>query len=364
MKRITHFVYLIVSSLILFLAAGCKDHKDSTVFTNPDWLSKANMVSFNAGHRVDSLSERIVNALPLLQSTGMKIVHISAMSSIDFADQKWNNTQRQLRQIADSLHYYGMKLMLDVPAAHCSRHFIVELIKDVGVDGFFIVGASGLSYQSAFDLRCVADSVRTGVFFAASPYSNSHHSVFNMSRYDALSDWWRRLEQDEVKASDAVQLLSDEAAQLKRNDIRIHPVDTEKPAFKAMSIAFAYTLPGIVELSGADLMASASDSGLVRLVRDLNSLKAGNRGLWSPSYKDSFMGLRNSAPDQVLSYVRFYKKTQVLCLFNFSNQPCTFRITDMLNGEFAVYSGRKVTAVYNANIVLPPMSYSIQVCMN
>lgn len=81
-------------------------------------------------------------------------------------------------------------------------------------------------------------------------------------------------------------------------------------------------------------------------------------------FKDSFMGLRNTAPDAIVSYVRFHKKTQVLCIFNFSHAKQTFSITDMLNGNFSVYSGKNINVVYNKDITLPPMSYTLQTCMN
>jgi len=73
------------------------------------------------------------------------------------------------------------------------------------------------------------------------------------------------------------------------------------------------------------------------------------------------MGLRNTNPVNVLTYIRFYKKTQVFCAFNFSSKEQTFKITDAIIGDFVNYLGEKFPVKSNVEMKLKPWGYSVQI---
>lgn len=367
MKRQFFRTKTFIFTLILLISTACKQAKNATDPSSPDWLSGANIVYFNNSSGIDKVISEIYNTLPTLLNTDVKIIRIAIPDSCSMSIKNIG----LLRTLADSLHSNNMKIITDLPSTLSNPDSIISFIKQTTTDGIFVSVPTATEPEVWSEVRATADSIKNGFLFATNEIPTTSHATFTLTTQTEFPELIRMISENERKASDIVKVFGKEVETLHQNDIRIHSVQSQNQStqktderLSALTTAFIYTLPGIARIDAQTFSSPKTDSTYLHLIRDMNKLKAGNKGLWSASYKDSFMGLRNSSPNAILSYVRFYKKTQVLCIFNFSRETQRFRITDMLNGTFDVYSGEKVTVEYNKNITLPAMSYTIQICMN
>lgn len=370
-KHVRPSTVLTILLLALFCTIACKQDKSQLQTPNSEWITGSNIVYFSNFSTTSNPFSELLNAIPELQRSGVRIVHIAIPDEGELPTEKPENSLKQLRILADSLHRNNIKLMTDLPVKACSSDGIERMIAETDADGFYIPEAeTSLNYEWN-RLQDIADSLKSGFFFATRKRPTTAQSALTISTQDEYPELITRIGTKQLKASALISVFEKEAKALRQNDIRIYTAPfpesnehSQDRSSQMITIAFIYTLPGIVELSERYLTNPQTDSTFIHLIRNMNRLKSGNKGLWSMKYNDSFMGLRNTAPDAIVSYVRFYKKTQVLCIFNFSHEKQTFRITDMLNGSFSVYSGENINAVYNKDITLPPMSYTVQTCMN
>ncbi|MEI7502812.1 MAG: hypothetical protein WCJ61_05975, partial [Paludibacter sp.] len=95
------------------------------------------------------------------------------------------------------------------------------------------------------------------------------------------------------------------------------------------------------------------------LITKLNRLRADNKAFTYTSYSEGFLGLRNTSPKTVLSFVRQKRKNLVACVFNFSSKEQTFKITDNITGDFKTFLGENIEFKNNAVIKLKPWGYSV-----
>lgn len=151
---------------------------------------------------------------------------------------------------------------------------------------------------------------------------------------------------------------------------------TASERFGAAENAFAilsYTLPGM------PLIYSGQEAGLNKRLkfftkdtidwkvadfapfyRTLNALKHGNEALFNPPYGGSFIPLGNTAPKQVLSFMREKGKSRVVVIMNLSPEKATVNLKGsnadgdymdvFTNAEFTLNSS-------NLNLTLQPLGY-------
>lgn len=260
-------------------------------------------------------------------------------------------------------------------------------VKNADIDGFRYDVAGMVPLTFWMHARKAIDEIKPDCFFLAEDSEPQIHKAFDMTYNWQLKDIMNDMAKGKKNVTDLIKHFETEAKLLQPEDIRMQfttnhdenswsgseyerfgdaPVD----AFTVLT----YTLPGMpLTYTGQEEPLKKRlrffDKDTVNfkkyarkdLITKLNQLKSGNKALWSNTYRNSFMGLKNTCPGSVLTFVRFYKKTQVFCAFNFSDKEQAFKIPDMLKGEFAIYIGENIPVKMNENIKLKPWGYSVQV---
>jgi glycosidase len=97
------------------------------------------------------------------------------------------------------------------------------------------------------------------------------------------------------------------------------------------------------------------------LYRQLIALKKKNTALWNGRWGATMIHVPNSAPAQVLSFVRANESDKVFAVINFSAAPqtVTFRET-LYHGAYTDYFAKRTVALdASAKIVLEPWSYRV-----
>jgi glycosidase len=263
-------------------------------------------------------------------------------------------------------------------------------VKNCDIDGFRcdVAGMVPLSFWQ--HARKAIDELKPGCFFLAEDGEPRIHKAFDMTYDWQLKDVMNDMAKGKKDVTDLIKLFESEAKKFKIDDLRMqfttnHDENTwsgteyERLGAKAVDAftVLTYMVPGIpLTYTGQEEPMNKRlrffDKDTVgfknyarqSFIQKLNQLKAGNKGLWSPSYRNSFMGLRNSNPKNVLTFIRFFKKTQVFCAINFSDKEQAFQISDMINGEFSLYMGENIVVKRNETVHLKPWSYAIETCMN
>jgi len=262
-------------------------------------------------------------------------------------------------------------------------------IKNTDIDGFRCDVAFMIPMSFWQHARKAIDELKPNCLFLAEAGEPVMHQAFDMTYDWPLKDIINDIAKGKKNVKDIIKHFEDEAKKFKPEDVRMHFTtnhdlntwdgseyerlgDTSVDAFTVLT----YTIPGMpLTYSGQEeplkkrLKFFDKDTIAFKhyerkeLITKLNQLKTGNRALWNSSYKGSFMGLKNTNPDNVLTYIRFYKKNQIFCAFNFSSKEQTFKITDVLLGEFVNYLGEKITVKSNTELKLKPWGYSVEVCI-
>jgi len=260
-------------------------------------------------------------------------------------------------------------------------------VKNDDIDGFRCDVAGMVSISFWIHARKAIDELKPNCFFLAEAGDPLQHLAFDMTYDWPLKDIINEIPKGKKNVSDLIKHFEEESKKFKPEDMRMHfltnhdlntwdgseyerlgnaPVD----AFTVLT----YMLPGMpLTYSGQEEPIKNRikffDKDTIRfknyarqgLLTKLNQLKFGNKALWGTSYNGSFMGLRNTSPKNVLSFIRFNKKTQVLAVFNFSPKEQIFKITDEIKGDFVNYLGEKITVQTNAMVKLKPWDYSVEI---
>lgn len=283
----------------------------------------------------------------------------------DTADLNYNNPELR-RAMIDAMAYW---------------------VKNADIDGFRCDVAGMVPLTFWMHARKAIDEIKPDCFFLAEDSAPQIHKAFDMSYDWPLKDIMNDMAKGKKNVTDLIKHFETEAKRFGPEDIRMqfttnHDENTwsgseyerlgDAPA-DAFTV-LTYTIPGMpLTYTGQEEPLKKRlrffDKDTVNfknytrkeLITKLNQLKSGNKALWSYTYRNSFMGLKNTCPASVLTFVRFYKKTQVFCAFNFSDKEQTFKITDMLKGEFATYIGENIPVKMNEPIKLKPWGYSVQV---
>lgn len=105
------------------------------------------------------------------------------------------------------------------------------------------------------------------------------------------------------------------------------------------------------------------DHPVGELYRRLFALKKANTALWNGQWGAPMVRAWNSAPDQVLSFVRENGQDKVLAMMNFSTETQRFRFSDgPVRGEYRdAFSGEVLVVGPDAELSLPPWGYRVLV---
>ena len=97
------------------------------------------------------------------------------------------------------------------------------------------------------------------------------------------------------------------------------------------------------------------------LYKKLFALKKNNSALWNGKWGARMIQVPNSAPLQVLSFVRQDEKEKVFAVFNFSAEPQSVTFKDSLfHGKYTDYiNGNQVEFSASAQLDLKPWEYHI-----
>jgi len=264
---------------------------------------------------------------------------------------------------------------------------MIYWVKNEDIDGFRCDVAGMVPLNFWMHARKAIDEQKPGCFFLAEDGEPAIHKAFDMSYDWPLKDIMNDIAKGKKNVNDLIMHFENESKKFKPEDLRMqfttnHDLNTWEgteyerlgdSAVDAFTV-LTYTIPGMpLTYSGQEEPLKKRlkffDKDTVgfklyqrqELLTKLNQLKTGNKALWNPSYKSSFMGLRNTNPVNVLTYIRFYKKTQVFCAFNFSSKEQTFKITDAIIGDFVNYLGEKFPVKSNVEMKLKPWGYSVQI---
>jgi glycosidase len=98
------------------------------------------------------------------------------------------------------------------------------------------------------------------------------------------------------------------------------------------------------------------------LYKKLFALKHKNTALWNAKWGATMIHVPNSAPKEVLSFVRENEKDKVFALMNFSAEPqtVTFKDEKLYSGKYTEYfSNESVELNAESKLELKPWSYKV-----
>ena len=97
------------------------------------------------------------------------------------------------------------------------------------------------------------------------------------------------------------------------------------------------------------------------IYRRLIELKKANTALWNAPWGARMVDVPNSAPEQVLSFVRANERDKVFAVFNFSKLPVEVSFKETLfEGRYKEFpSGREATLEAGATLALPAWGYRV-----
>lgn len=260
-------------------------------------------------------------------------------------------------------------------------------VKNTDIDGFRCDVAGMVPLNFWLHARKAIDELKPNCFFLAEDGEPVIHKAFDMTYDWPLKDIINDIAKGKKNVNDLIKHFESESKKFKPEDLRMHFLtnhdlntwdgseyerlgDAPVDAFTVLT----YMIPGMpLTYSGQEeplkkrLKFFDKDTigfknyARKELITKLNKLKTGNKALWGSSYNGSFMGLRNTNPSNVLSFIRFNKKTQIFCAFNFSPKEQTFKVSDVILGDFVNYMGEKIEVKTNTQIKLKPWGYSVEI---
>jgi len=207
--------------------------------------------------------------------------------------------------------------------------------------------------------------------------------TYNWPLKDAIND----MAKGKKNVTDLVKLFAEENKKFSPSDLRMqfitnHDLNTwdgseYERLGKAPVDAFTvltYTIPGMpLTYTGQEEPISKRlrffDKDTVgfnkyakkELYTKLNQLKKENKALWNITYGGSFTILKNTSPENILTFIRQKEQNKVLCLFNLSAKEHSFKLTDTVTGSYNSYLGEKITVTKDATYKLGPWSYAVLV---
>lgn len=262
-------------------------------------------------------------------------------------------------------------------------------VRNADIDGFRCDAAGMIPLSFWIHARKAIDEIKPNCFFLAQDGEPQIHQAFDMSYDWPLKNLMNDIAKGKKNANDLIKHFEYESKRFNQGDIRMHFTTdhiensfsgSEHERFGEAAVdaftVFTYTIPGMaLTYTGQEeplkrrLKFYDKDSvgfkkyERAKLIMQLNELKKCNSALWSVNYNGGFQGLRNTSPENVFSFVRTKKKTQVVCVFNFSAKEQVFKINDLVVGNFRTYLGQTVSFKPNEVNKLKPWGYSVMVSL-
>jgi len=258
-------------------------------------------------------------------------------------------------------------------------------ITSTNIDGFRCDVAGMIPLTFWIHARKAIDDIKSDCFFLADDGEPKIHQAFDMTYDWKLKDIINDIAKGEKNVTDLIKQIESESKKFKKEDLRMqfitnHDINTwdgsEYERLPTASVnaftVLTYTLPGIpLTYTGQEEPIAKRlrffDKDTVGfenyarkdLITKLNRMRVDNKAFTYTGYTEGFLGLRNTNPKTILSFVRQKRKNLVACVFNFSAKEQTFKITDNITGEFRTYLGEDVDFKNNTVIKLKPWGYSV-----
>jgi len=258
-------------------------------------------------------------------------------------------------------------------------------VTNTDIDGFRCDVAGMVPLTFWVHARKSIDDIKSDCFFLAEDGDPKIHQAFDMTYNWPLKDIINDIAKGKKNVTDIIQHIETESKQFKSEDLRMHFITNHdenswsgseyerlgNASVDAFTV-LTYTLPGMaLTYTGQEEPITKRlrffDKDTVGfknyarkdLITKLNKLRAYNKAFVYTGYTEGFLGLRNTLPNEVLSFVRQKRKNLVACVFNFSPKEQTFKITDNITGDFRTYLGEEIEFKNNAEIKLKPWGYSV-----
>ena len=260
-------------------------------------------------------------------------------------------------------------------------------VKKADIDGFRCDVAFMIPINFWMHARKAIDKQKPDCFFLAEAGDPLQHMAFDMTYNWPLKDAINDMAKGKKNVTDLVKLFAEENKKFSPSDLRMqfitnHDLNTwdgseYERLGKAPVDAFTvltYTIPGMpLTYTGQEEPISKRlrffDKDTVgfnkyakkELYTKLNQLKKENKALWNITYGGSFTILKNTSPENILTFIRQKEQNKVLCLFNLSAKEHSFKLTDTVTGSYNSYLGEKITVTKDATYKLGPWSYAVLV---
>ncbi|MGD8679276.1 MAG: alpha-amylase family glycosyl hydrolase [Lysobacterales bacterium] len=259
-------------------------------------------------------------------------------------------------------------------------------VRDVGMDGFRCDVAGFVPVDFWDQLRAHLDSIRPVFMLAEWETRDLHARAFDATYAWSWYDSVHRIAAGTADAS-ALEIYhyTDEKAWPEDGMRMLFTSNHDKNAWEDTQFeAFNDALEAAIVLSftskGIPLIYNGQEAGnpkrlafferdpivwrdhpLNELFHRLIALKKANSALWNGAWGAEMTQVANSAPKQVLSFVRANERNRVFGVFNLSPKPVevTFS-TALYQGEYSEFSsGEHATLDADASLALPPWGYRI-----
>jgi glycosidase len=258
-------------------------------------------------------------------------------------------------------------------------------IKYADIDGFRCDVAFMIPVNFWMHARRAIDELKPNCFFLAEAGDPLQHKAFDMTYDWPLKDVINDMAKGKKNVTDLVKLLNEEQKKFSPKDLRMqfitnHDINTwdgseYERLGKAPVDAFTvltYTIPGM------PLIYTGQEEPISKRLRffdkdtvgfnkfekkgfytKLNQLKKENKALWNITYGGNFKIMRNSNPENILTFTRLKEENSVLCLFNFSGKEQSFKILDITPENISNYLGEKLTVTKDSTYKLKAWGYSV-----
>lgn len=272
------------------------------------------------------------------------------------------------------------------------REYMTEAMKywvrEVGIDGYRCDVAGFVPVDFWDNVRRELDAIRP-VFMLAEWESRDLHA----RAFDATYAWgWYEAVHDIVQGRAGLSKLfvyySWRESAWPRESYRMtyvtnHDINAwEELEFDAFGDALEMVIALSVVGDGIPMMYNGQEAGNAKhlaffekdpiawrehpigdLYRQLFALKKANTALWNGQWGAPMVRAWNSAPDQVLSFVRENDRDKVFAMMNFSAEAQRFTFSDgPFTGEYRDYfSGESLDVGHDTEFELPPWGYRILV---
>ncbi|MHB9054783.1 MAG: alpha-amylase family glycosyl hydrolase [Paludibacteraceae bacterium] len=258
-------------------------------------------------------------------------------------------------------------------------------IKNTDIDGFRCDVAGMVPLSFWLHVRREIDELKPNCFFLAEDESPAIHAAFDATYNWKLKDIYNSIAKGKKNVSDLLLCFAEEAKEFGPDDILMnfttnHDLNSwdgseyERLGDSAVNAftVLTYVLPGMpLTYTGQEEPLKKRLSFFEKdtvgfknydrqsLLTKLNLLKKDNKVLWNVSYRSGFTILKNTVPNNILSFVRTAENSKLLCVFNFSPREQTFKITDAVNGSYKLYMGDIPAIKTNTTVKLKPWGWAV-----